>query len=178
MDGRASRARDAASCATASPAGSSDGSYLTPEGQRLTDEVATRRLSAHRAGLDHPAADEDACPAWPASMRSAAIVKQYQVQPDPAKLIALGLSFGDIVEAIEANNVSRGASYIERNGEGYRGRAQRPGREHRRDRRHRRRHARRRARCASGTLPRSRSAARCAPAAPARTATRSSSAPR
>ena len=46
-------------------------------------------------------------------------VKQYQVQPDPARLIAHGLSFGQIVKAIEANNVSRGANYIERNGEGY-----------------------------------------------------------
>ena len=45
-------------------------------------------------------------------------VKQYQVQPDPSKLISLGLSFGDIARAIEANNVSRGASVIERNGEG------------------------------------------------------------
>ena len=34
------------------------------------------------------------------------------------KLIALGLSFGDVARAIEANNVSRGASVIERNGEG------------------------------------------------------------
>src|SRR6185437_5097478 len=38
---------------------------------------------------------------------------------DPARLIAYGLSFGQIVKAIEANNVSRGANYIERNGEGY-----------------------------------------------------------
>src|SRR4051794_35704191 len=45
-------------------------------------------------------------------------VKQYQVQPDPMKLIGLGLSFADLVRAIEANNASRGASLIERNGEG------------------------------------------------------------
>ncbi len=54
-------------------------------------------------------------PAW---IRSAAIVKQYQVNPDAAKLIALGLTFADVTKAIEANNVSRGARYIERNGEG------------------------------------------------------------
>ena len=46
-------------------------------------------------------------------------VKQYHVQPDPAKLIALALSFGDIARAIEANNLSRGATIIEQNGEGY-----------------------------------------------------------
>src|SRR5215212_3343511 len=46
-------------------------------------------------------------------------VKQYNVQPDPARLVAYGLSFTDLVKAIENNNVSRGANYIERNGEGY-----------------------------------------------------------
>ena len=105
-------------------------------------------------------------------------VKQYQVQPDPSKLIALGLSFADVVKAIEANNVSRGASVIERNGEGI---VVRTGG----------RleniadigdvvvtHARRR----SGSRPRrrhtSRSAAKSEPAAPAKTAMRSWSAPR
>jgi heavy metal efflux system protein len=46
-------------------------------------------------------------------------VKQYLVQPDPARLTAYGLSFGDVVKAIEANNASRGANYVERNSEGY-----------------------------------------------------------
>src|SRR5882757_2143533 len=45
-------------------------------------------------------------------------LKQYQVNPDAAKLIALGLTFADVAKAIEGNNVSRGARYIERNGEG------------------------------------------------------------
>ncbi|MGB3446260.1 MAG: CusA/CzcA family heavy metal efflux RND transporter [Xanthobacteraceae bacterium] len=45
-------------------------------------------------------------------------VKQFHVQPSPDKLIGFGLSFADTVKAIEANNVSRGASIIERNGEG------------------------------------------------------------
>ena len=45
--------------------------------------------------------------------------KQYHVQPDPAKLIGLGLSFADIAEALERNNANRGAGYLERNGEGY-----------------------------------------------------------
>lgn len=46
-------------------------------------------------------------------------LEQYQVQPDAAKLIALGLTFADVAKAIEGNNVSRGARYIERNGEGF-----------------------------------------------------------
>jgi len=46
-------------------------------------------------------------------------VKQYLVEPDPARLIGYGISFSQLANAIEANNVSRGANYIERNGEGY-----------------------------------------------------------
>ena len=44
--------------------------------------------------------------------------KQYEVTPDPEKLVGLRVTFGDVVKAIEANNVSRGARYIERNGQG------------------------------------------------------------
>jgi len=45
-------------------------------------------------------------------------VKQYRIEPDPARLVGYGISFSQIVNAIEANNNSRGANYIERNGEG------------------------------------------------------------
>ena len=84
----------------------------------LDQRRRARRLSAHGAGLDHPAAAQGR--AGVAGVDAiGGYVKQYQVQPDPSKLIALGLSFGDIARAIEANNVSRGASTIERNGEGF-----------------------------------------------------------
>lgn len=45
--------------------------------------------------------------------------KQYHVTPDPARLLAYGLSFDDIVSALEKNNANIGAGYIERNGEQY-----------------------------------------------------------
>ena len=45
-------------------------------------------------------------------------VKQYHVQPEPARLNALGISFGELAEAIERNNTSRGAGYLDRFGEG------------------------------------------------------------
>ncbi len=45
--------------------------------------------------------------------------KQYNVQPDPAKLVGLNLSFGEIAAALEANNANRGAGYLEDNGEGF-----------------------------------------------------------
>jgi cobalt-zinc-cadmium resistance protein CzcA len=45
--------------------------------------------------------------------------KQFHVTPDPARLLAYGLTFDHIVTAIEKNNASVGAGYIERNGEQY-----------------------------------------------------------
>ena len=46
-------------------------------------------------------------------------VKQYHVTPDPAKLIAYGLSFHDVIEALARNNANVGAGYIEHRGEQY-----------------------------------------------------------
>ena len=46
-------------------------------------------------------------------------IKQFHVQPDPAKLIAYKISLNEIVEALTKNNQNTGAGYIERNGEQY-----------------------------------------------------------
>jgi len=43
--------------------------------------------------------------------------KQYQVQPDPAKLLRWGVSMEQVVQALWNNNDNRGAGYIERNGQ-------------------------------------------------------------
>jgi cobalt-zinc-cadmium resistance protein CzcA len=45
--------------------------------------------------------------------------KEFHVTPDPARLLAYGLTFDDIVNALERNNSNVGAGYIERNGEQY-----------------------------------------------------------
>ncbi len=45
--------------------------------------------------------------------------KQYHVAPYPEKLIAYGLSFHDIVQALARNNANVGAGYIEHHGEQY-----------------------------------------------------------
>ncbi len=45
--------------------------------------------------------------------------KQYHITPHPAKLVAYGFGFRDLVEALERNNANVGAGYIERNGEQY-----------------------------------------------------------
>ena len=45
--------------------------------------------------------------------------RQIHITPDPAKLVALGFSLQDIVEAVAANNRNTGAGYIERYGQQY-----------------------------------------------------------
>ena len=45
--------------------------------------------------------------------------KEFHVTPDPARLLAFGLSFEDVVNALKKNNSNVGAGYIERNGEQY-----------------------------------------------------------
>ncbi|MBY0468852.1 MAG: CusA/CzcA family heavy metal efflux RND transporter, partial [Burkholderiaceae bacterium] len=45
--------------------------------------------------------------------------KEFQIAPDIGKLMAHGLSLGDLVTALERNNASVGAGYIERSGEQY-----------------------------------------------------------
>lgn len=45
--------------------------------------------------------------------------KQYHVTPDPAKLMAFGLSFRDVMQAVAENNANAGGGYIEHAGEAY-----------------------------------------------------------
>ncbi|MBI2470366.1 MAG: CusA/CzcA family heavy metal efflux RND transporter [Planctomycetes bacterium] len=45
--------------------------------------------------------------------------KQYHVTPYPEKLVAYGLSFHDILQALARNNANIGAGYIEHSGEQY-----------------------------------------------------------
>jgi cobalt-zinc-cadmium resistance protein CzcA len=45
--------------------------------------------------------------------------KQFHITPHPARMLAFGLTFGDLVNALEKNNSNVGAGYIERNGEQY-----------------------------------------------------------
>ncbi len=95
-----------------------DGSYLTPEGQRLTTNIEQASyLRTVQDWIIRPqlkgvkgVAGVDAIGGY---------VKQYHVQPNPEKLVALGLSFSDVVNVLERNNTSIGAGYIERSGEAY-----------------------------------------------------------
>jgi heavy metal efflux system protein len=91
--------------------------FVTPEGERLNTVV--ERAAYLRTVQDWIVRPQIKGVVGVAGVDSlGGYVKQYQVQPDPMKLVGLGLSFDDIVRAIEANNTSRGANLIERNGEG------------------------------------------------------------
>jgi len=96
----------------------SDGSYLTPEGQRLTTDL-------ERAAFLREVQDWIIRPQLKGVKDVAGVdaiggfVKQYHVQPEPMKLVSYGLTFHDVIEALERNNVSTGAGYIEHKGEAY-----------------------------------------------------------
>ena len=95
-----------------------DGSYRTPEGQRLANDL-------ERAAYLRTVQDWIIRPQLKNVEGMAGIdaiggyVKQYHVQPDPMKLVSYGLTFQDVIETLERNNVSTGAGYIERKGEAY-----------------------------------------------------------
>lgn len=95
----------------------SDGSYLTPEGEHLKNDV--EKASYLRTVQDwiitpqlkgiKGLADVDAIGGY---------VKQYHVEPNVERMLALGLSFDDIISSLKKNNVSIGPGYIEKQGEG------------------------------------------------------------
>ena len=81
-----------AASAPGQPGRQPDGSYLTPEGERLTSEI--ERAAYLRAVQDWIIRPQLRGVRGVAEVDSiGGYVKQYHVQPDPSRLIALGLSF-------------------------------------------------------------------------------------
>jgi len=100
------------------PGWQSDGSYLTPEGQKMKSEVELASyLRTVQDWIIRP--QLKGVPGVAGVDAIGGYVRQYHVQPYPEKLVALNLSFNDIVEALEKNNQSVGAGYIEKSGEAY-----------------------------------------------------------
>ncbi len=95
-----------------------DGSYRTPDDERL-------RTSVERAAYLRTVQDWIIRPQLKSVPGVAGVdsiggyVKQYQVRPDPQKLVGFGLTFHDVIEALERNNVSTGAGFVEHLGEAY-----------------------------------------------------------
>ena len=94
-----------------------DGSYITPEGDRLTSE--TDKATYLRTAQDWIVAPLLKNTPGLAGIDSiGGYVKQYLVVPDVQRLAAMGLTLSDLAEAVERNNGSVGAGFIDRNGEG------------------------------------------------------------
>ncbi|NUP89411.1 MAG: CusA/CzcA family heavy metal efflux RND transporter [Candidatus Sumerlaeia bacterium] len=100
------------------PGWQSDDSYLTPEGERLVTEVEQAAylrtvqewIIAPQLRQVEGVAGVDAIGGY---------VKQFTVEPDPMRLVAYGLTFQDLIDALERNNTSTGAGYIEEGGESF-----------------------------------------------------------
>ncbi|MCP9223863.1 CusA/CzcA family heavy metal efflux RND transporter [Erythrobacter sp. LQ02-29] len=95
-----------------------DGSYLTPEGDLLTDEVA-------KAGYLRTVQDWIIGPQLKAVPGVAGVdsiggyAKTFVVEPDPTKLTNFGISYSELGEALEKANLAVGANYYNRGGEAY-----------------------------------------------------------
>ncbi len=95
-----------------------EGEYLTPEGRTLRGDVELASylrevqdwiIRPQLKGVRDVAGVE----------AIGGYVKQYHIQPDPMKLVSYGLTFAEVIEAIEKNNISAGAGYVEHKGEAY-----------------------------------------------------------
>ena len=101
-----------------SPGWQKDGSYVTPEGKKLATELErSAYLRTIQDWVIRPQlmgiqglAGVDAIGGY---------VRQYHIEPNPDKMIALGITFNDLVDAVQANNLNIGAGYIEHGGESY-----------------------------------------------------------
>jgi cobalt-zinc-cadmium resistance protein CzcA len=112
------RGEGATVAADGEPGWQADGAYLTPEGHRLeTDVELASYLRTVQDWIIRPqlktvegVAGIDVIGGYE---------KQYHVQPNPMKLVSYGLTFADVIEALERNNAARGAGYVEHKGESY-----------------------------------------------------------
>ena len=100
------------------PGWQTDGSYLTPDGERLADAVAqTGYLRTVQDWIIGP--QLRTVPGVAGIDSIGGFDKEYVVEPDPAKLSAYGVSYADLADALEAANLSVGANFIQRAGEAY-----------------------------------------------------------
>ncbi len=83
-----------------------DGSAYTPEDLRTLQDWVIRPQLRNTPGVTE-------------INTIGGFVRQYHVTPWPERLAALGLGIGDVITALERNNINAGAGYIERHGEQY-----------------------------------------------------------
>ena len=100
------------------PGWQSDGSYLTPEGERLTTELA--KAAYLRTVQDWIIRPQMRNVKGVAGVDSnGGFVKQYLVQPNLNALATYGLSVTELADALQRANLSAGSNYIKRAGESF-----------------------------------------------------------
>ncbi|WP_375213717.1 CusA/CzcA family heavy metal efflux RND transporter, partial [Aquabacterium sp.] len=100
------------------PGWQSDDSFLTDQGERLADRVS--QLAYLRTVQDWIVRPQLRTTPGVADVDSlGGYVKEYVVEPDPAKMAAYGVSMSELGRALEDANLSVGANYVQRSGESY-----------------------------------------------------------
>ncbi|MES2290938.1 MAG: CusA/CzcA family heavy metal efflux RND transporter [Pseudomonadota bacterium] len=95
-----------------------DGSYLTPEGEKLSDPIS-------KAGYLRTVQDWIVSPQLKAVGGVAGVdsiggfAKTFVVEPDPTRLASFGISYTELGQALEKANLAVGANYYNRGGEAY-----------------------------------------------------------
>ncbi|WP_454280353.1 efflux RND transporter permease subunit [Sphingomonas sp. Marseille-Q8236] len=100
------------------PGWQTDGSYLTPEGERLTTELA--KAAYLRTVQDWIIRPQMRNVKGVAGVDSnGGYVKQYLIEPNLNALASYGLSITDLADAMQRANLSAGSNYIRRAGESF-----------------------------------------------------------
>jgi cobalt-zinc-cadmium resistance protein CzcA len=105
------------------------GPVVSGLGEIFTYAISAEEGAVNEHGLPYTAEDLRTIQDWiirPQLVRVSGVTeintvggfeREYQVAPDPAKLIAYKLTLADVTEALQNNNQNVGAGYIEPNGE-------------------------------------------------------------
>lgn len=95
-----------------------NGDYLTPEGLRLREPF---ELAAYlRTVQDWIVRPQIKTVAGVAGVDAiGGYVKQYHIRPDMTRLLSYGLTLHDLIGALDRNNTSMGAGYVESHGEAF-----------------------------------------------------------
>jgi cobalt-zinc-cadmium resistance protein CzcA len=100
------------------PGWQSDGSFLTPEGDRLSDDVS--RAAYLRTVQDWIIRPQLRSVKGVAGIDSiGGYAKQYVVEPDTVKMSSYGISYSELAKSLEAANLAVGANYFNRGGEAF-----------------------------------------------------------
>lgn len=109
----------------APPAAPHPGPGLRPNGDYVTPDGDVLRTPLERATYLRTLQDWTIRPRLLTAEGVAGVdsiggyVRQLEVQPDPARLIAYGISLGELAEALGQSNIATGAGYLESRGAAY-----------------------------------------------------------